>query len=121
MFIRSFNSRQYIKQKIVECNVAILISKNPFSTKYRFQFSEVDLKLHGTLFRPGSCTSELQLKVNCRIKFGLARPTVGRPDQILFYNLLSVCKYNSLSAAIHVYMIRLLMHYGPDHVQVNCC
>ena len=33
MFIWSFNSRQYIKQKIVECNVAILsISKNPFST-----------------------------------------------------------------------------------------
>ena len=36
-----------------------------------------------SLQRAGSCTSELQLKVNCRpkvncrIKFGLARPTVG--------------------------------------------
>ena len=34
--------------------------------------------------RPGSCTSELQLKVNCRIQFGLARPTVGRPAQNFF-------------------------------------
>ena len=25
------------------------------------------------LFKPGSCTSELQLKVNCKIKFGLAQ------------------------------------------------
>ena len=53
---------------------------------------------------PGSCASELQLKVNCRpkvnckIKFGLAWPTVGRPAQFIFYN--------SLSAAIHLYMIR---------------
>ena len=42
---------------------------------------------------PGSCTCELQLKVNCRpklncsIKFGLARPTVvnWQTSQIFFY------------------------------------
>ena len=45
---------------------------------------------------------ELQLKVNCRIKFGLAQPTVvGRPAQIFSYNSLSV--NNSLSASIHLY------------------
>ena len=60
-----------------------------------------------TIPRPGSCTSESQLKVNCRpkvncrIKFGLARPTVDRPAvQFLSYNSLLV--YNSLSAAIHL-------------------
>ena len=37
------------------------------------------------ILRPGSCTSELQLKVNCWIKFGLAQPTVGRPAQIFSY------------------------------------
>ena len=52
----------------------------------------------------GSCTSELQVKVNCRIKFGLARPTVGRSAHISSYNSLSV--YNSLSSAIHLYMIQ---------------
>ena len=62
------------------------------------------------VYWPESCTSEFQLKVNyrlkvnCRIKFGLAQPTDGRPAQILSYNSLSV--YNSLSAAIHLYMIR---------------
>ena len=71
---------------------------------------EIKLKYLSIYFlRPGSCTSELQLKVNCRlkvnfrIKFGLARPKVGRPTQIFSYNSLSVC--NSLSAAIHLYMI----------------
>ena len=34
--------------------------------------------------------SELQLKVNCRVKFGLTRPTVGRPAQFFSYNSLSV-------------------------------
>ena len=39
-----------------------------------------------------SCTSELQLKVNCRpkvnyrIKIVLARPAVGRPAQMFSYN-----------------------------------
>ena len=54
---------------------------------------------------PGSCTSELQLKMNCRpkvtcrIKFGLVQPaTVGRPAQKF--------SFNSLSATIHLYMIR---------------
>ena len=69
----------------------------------------------------GSCTSELQLKmncrskVNCRIKFGLARQTVGRSAQILSYNLLLV--YNSLSASIHLYMIQALktQHFLPDN------
>ena len=43
--------------------------------------------------------------MNCRIKFGLVRPTtVGRPTQFFFYNSLSV--YNSVSAAIHLHMIR---------------
>ena len=51
---------------------------------------------------PGSCT-----KVNCRIKFGLAGPRVGRPAQVFSYNSLSV--YNSLSAAIHLYMIRAIV------------
>ena len=54
----------------------------------------------------GSCRSELQLKVNCKIEFGLGRPPVGRPVQILFYNSLSV--YNSISAAIHLYVIHPL-------------
>ena len=66
--------------------------------------------------RPGSCISELQLKVNCRpevncrIIFWLARPIVERPDQIFSYNSLSINNslsiYNSLSATIHLYMIR---------------
>ena len=43
----------------------------------------------------GSCISELQLKVNCSKKFGL----LAEPAQIFFY-------YNSLSAAIYLYMIR---------------
>ena len=47
--------------------------------------------------RPGSWTSELQLKVdcrpkvNCKIEFGLdPQPTVGRPAQILSYNSILV-------------------------------
>ena len=62
--------------------------------------------------RPESCTSELQLKVNCRINFWPARPTVGRPAHIFSYNSLSV--YNSLSAAIHLYMIRPIF-YRENH------
>ena len=50
--------------------------------------------------------AESRLKVNCMIEFELARPTVGRPAQMFSYNLLSV--YNSLLAAIHLYMIRPL-------------
>ena len=48
-------------------------------------------------------TSELQLKVNCRpkvncrIKIGLAWPTVATAPMF---------SYNSLSAAIHLYMIQ---------------
>ena len=47
-------------------------------------------------FGPRSCTSELQLKVNCRIKFELARPTVSRPAQIFSYNSLSVYNCEAL-------------------------
>ena len=61
--------------------------------------------LYFLIFRPLSCTSELPLKVNCRlkvkfmIKFGLAWPTVWHiPAQILSYDSLSV--YKSLSVAI---------------------
>ena len=46
---------------------------------------------------------KLQLKVNCRKKFGLVCQLLAEPAQILFYNSLSV--YNSLSAAIQLYMI----------------
>ena len=59
--------------------------------------------------RAGWCTSELQLKVNCglqvncRIKFGLVCKLL-QTSPIFFINSLSV--YNSLSAAIHLYMIR---------------
>ena len=53
-----------------------------------------------------SCTSELQLKVNCSKKFGLGCQLLAEPAQILSYNSLSV--YNSLSAAIQLYMIRPL-------------
>ena len=62
------------------------------------------------ILQPGSCASELQqkvnsrLKVNCRIKFGLAPPTFGRPAQMFSHNSLSVS--NSLSAAIHLYTIQ---------------
>ena len=53
--------------------------------------------------RAGSCKSELQLKVNyrqkvnCMKKFGLACQLLAESAQIL--------SYNSLSAAIHLYMI----------------
>ena len=49
-------------------------------------------------------------QVNCRKKFGLAWPKVNRPAHIFSYNLFSV--YNSLSAAIHLYMIRPLEQAG---------
>ena len=58
----------------------------------------------------GSCTSELQLKVNCRPKvncrkkFGLVCQLLAESVQILSCYLLSV--YNSLSAEIHLYIIR---------------
>ena len=62
-------------------------------------------KIHET----ESCTSELQLKVNCRlnvncrIKFGLVWPPVSRPAQKISHNL--------LSTAIHLYMIRPLNQF----------
>ena len=74
-----------------------------------FKHETIHHPLYFVSLMAGSCTSELQLKVNCRlkvncwIKFGLARLTVGRPAQIFSYNSLSV--YNSLSAEIHLYMI----------------
>ena len=79
---------------------------------------------YGTL-RPGSCTSELQLKVNYRIKFGLARPTLADQPNFPPYNSHSV--YKSLSAAIHLYMIRPLPNpkwfsygfFSPQNLQ--CC
>ena len=56
--------------------------------------------------------------MNCRIKFGLAWPaTVGRPVEIFPYNSLSV--YNSLSAAIHLYMIRPLEKIKVRNFQVG--
>ena len=53
---------------------------------------------------PGSCTSELY-----RIKYGLARSRIDRPAQILFYN--------SLSAVIHLYMIRPYMPLFKAHLK----
>ena len=53
--------------------------------------------------------------MNCRIKFELARPTVGRPVQIVSYNSLSV--YNSLLAAIYLYMILPIKTYKPKFEQ----
>ena len=52
------------------------------------------------VYWPESCTSEFQLKVNyrlkvnCRIKFGLARPTFGRPTQIFSY-------FHSCNSLVH--------------------
>ena len=46
---------------------------------------------------------KLQLKVNCRKKFGLVCQLLAEPAQILPYNSLLV--YNSLSAAIRLCMI----------------
>ena len=59
--------------------------------------------------RAGSCTSELQLKGNCRLKvncgkkFGLVCQLLTEPAQILSYYLLLV--YNSLQSVL-LYMIR---------------
>ena len=47
-----------------------------------------------------------RLKVNCRKNFGLAWQLLAKPDQSFSYNSLSV--YNSLSAPIHLYMMRAL-------------
>ena len=52
---------------------------------YEDQVENDDEKIEYNNPRSRSCTSELQLKVNCRLnvncgkKFGLARPTVDRP------------------------------------------
>ena len=73
----------------------------------RFICDDIDKLLLSLLeiqtYRAGSCTSELPLKVNCRIKFGLVCQLLAEAAQILSYNSRSV--YNSLSAAIHLYMI----------------
>ena len=57
-----------------------------------------------TIIWAGLCTNELQLKVNCSKKFGLVCQLLAEPAHILFYN--------SLSAAIHLYMIRPLIFQG---------
>ena len=67
------------------------------------------------------------LKVNCRKKFGLVCQLLAEPALILFYNSLSV--YNSLSAAIHLYMIQALLHticsrkseFSTRLETVGCC
>ena len=54
--------------------------------------------------RTGSCISELQLKVNCRKKFGLVCQLVlaAQPAQIFFYNPLSVSNSNfSYNSLVH--------------------
>ena len=74
-------------------------------------FSELFVyAIYYSYLRAGSCTSELQLKMNCRLKvnyrkkFELVCQLLADPAPILSYNSLSV--YNSLSASIHLYMIR---------------
>ena len=55
-----------------------------------------------------------RLKNDCRIKFGLVfYQLLAEPAQILSYNYFSV--YNSLSAAIHLHMIRAFRIYNVDH------
>ena len=76
----------------------------------------------------GSFTSELQLEVNCRLKVNCRKiiglvslPNVDQaPAQILSYNSLLV--YNSLSAAIHLYMIQArawIFSFHEYHKQLN--
>ena len=72
-------------------------------------FNFVLVKVYEVHVRVGSCTSDLQLKVNnilkvnCRGKNGLVCQLLAKPA-LLIYNSLLV--YNSLSAAIHLYMNR---------------
>ena len=63
-----------------------------------------------------SCTSELQMKVNCRKKIGLVSQLLAEPAQNFPFNTLSV--YNSLSAAFHLYMIwaYVCVHCTLTHV-----
>ena len=67
-------------------------------------------------FMARPCTSELLLKVNCRlevncrIKFGLACQLLAEPAQIL--------SYNSLSAAIHLCMIQA--YISSKYVVTHC-
>ena len=68
--------------------------------------------LFSPIFRAGSCTSELQLKMNCRLQvnckkcFCLVCQMLAEPAQILFYN--------SLSAAIRLYMIWALVNWFSE-------
>ena len=72
-------------------------------------------------FRDRLCTSELWLKlncrlqVNCRIKFEMACQLLAKPV-LLYCNSLSVC--NSLLATIHLYMIRPLVYFKKNGM--NC-
>ena len=63
-----------------------IFNELPVRTLFFFKFIQIYI-----------CLDHVQLKVNCRpkvncrIKFGLARPTVGWPAQICPYNSLLVC------------------------------
>ena len=77
--------------------------------------------------RPGSFTSELQLKVNCRPKvncgekFGLVcQLTVCRAHPSKFYPSYSLSFYNSLSVTIHLYMIWALDDVGESRNMSLC-
>ena len=92
------------------------------SVLYRTQFFYTNIR-ENKIFGPGSCASELQLKVNCRIKFGMAWPTIGRPYHDIpncflqfTFSLYFTFSCNSL---VHDLTLSYLMFFHIDHVEKN--